>query len=53
MKKVKKEKYYIKNDFFILPSDDEADSMAIKESMGHGLPVIITKECKFDDVRKK
>ena len=24
--------------------------MAIKESMGHGLPVIITKECKFDDV---
>ena len=26
--------------------------MAIKESMGHGLPVIITKECKFDDVEK-
>ena len=47
-----KRKYYIKSDFFILPSYDEADSMAIKESIGHGLPVIITKECKFEDVEK-
>tara|TARA_A100001234_G_scaffold221061_1_gene235672 strand:- start:212 stop:1303 length:1092 start_codon:yes stop_codon:yes gene_type:complete len=48
-----KRKYYALSDFFILPSYDEADSMAIKESISNGLPVIITKECKFELVEKE
>ncbi len=39
-------------DFFILPSKDEADSVALKESLVCGLPLIITKSCKFHDVEK-
>ena len=35
-----------------MPSYDEADSMALKESIAYGLPVIVTKECKFFDVEK-
>ena len=34
-------------DAFILPSNDEADSVAIKESLASGKPVIISKECKL------
>ena len=34
-------------DAFILPSKDEADSIAIKESLASGKPVIISKECKL------
>tara|TARA_B100001564_G_C20624687_1_gene664097 strand:+ start:423 stop:1508 length:1086 start_codon:yes stop_codon:yes gene_type:complete len=43
---------YDKFDFFILPSQDEADSVALKESLVFGLPLIITKSCKFHDVEK-
>jgi glycosyltransferase involved in cell wall biosynthesis len=35
-------------DVFILPSKDEADSIAIKESLASGKPVIISKECKLN-----
>jgi len=35
-------------DAFILPSKDEADSIAIKESLASGKPVIISKECKLN-----
>ncbi len=34
-------------DIFILPSEDEADSVAIKEALASGKPVVISKECKF------
>lgn len=35
--------------YFILPSYDEADSMALKEALSYGVPIIITKDCKFED----
>ena len=35
-------------DAFILPSKDEADSIAIKESLASGKPAIISKECKYN-----
>ena len=47
-----KKKIIIESDFFLLPSYDEADSMAIKESLSNGTPIMITKECKFYDVEK-
>ena len=34
-------------DIFILPSKDEADSIAIKEALASGKPVVISKECKI------
>ena len=46
----KKKKLYERNDFFILPSYDEADAISIKESLSNGLPIIITDQYKFDDV---
>ncbi len=49
---VEKITLYDKFDFFILPSKDEADSVALKESLVCGLPLIITKTCKFHDVEK-
>ena len=30
-----------------MPSEDEADSVAIKEALASGKPVVISKECKF------
>ena len=53
--KLEKEVYFYKKklelfseiDYFILPSYDEADSIALKESISFGVPVLITKECKF------
>ena len=42
-----------KNDYFILPSYDEADSVAIKEALANNLPIIVSKECKIQDVEKK
>ena len=49
----RKKKLYERNDFFILPSHDEADAMSIKESLSNGLPIIITDQCKFGDVESK
>ena len=34
-------------DIFILPSKDEADSIAIKEALASGKPVVISRECKI------
>jgi glycosyltransferase involved in cell wall biosynthesis len=38
------------HDIFILPSYEEADSIALKEAMACGLPVIISKQCRFNEV---
>ena len=35
-------------DLFILPSAQEGDSIALKESIHHGLPLLITRDCKFE-----
>jgi glycosyltransferase involved in cell wall biosynthesis len=37
-------------DFFVLPSYQEADSMAVKEAMAAGLPVVISDAHRFDEV---
>ena len=39
-------------DIFILPSYQEGFSMAITEAMAVGLPVVITRECNFDEVER-
>ncbi len=39
-------------DIFILPSYQEGFSMAITEAMAASLPVIITRECNFDEVEQ-
>ena len=39
-------------DVFILPSEDEADSIAIKEALASGKPVVISKECKLNSDNK-
>jgi glycosyltransferase involved in cell wall biosynthesis len=44
----KKNTLFEEIDAFILPSQDEADSIAIKESLASGKPVIISKECKLN-----
>lgn len=45
-----KEKSKIINEanIFVLPSLQEGDSVALKESVLHGLPLLITKDCKFN-----
>ncbi len=43
-----KKNIFKESDIFILPSEDEADSVAVKEVLSAGLPVIISKNCKFD-----
>ena len=42
-------KLFSKSKYFILPSYDEADSMALKESLSYGVPIIITRDCKFEN----
>lgn len=39
-------------DIFILPSYREGFSLAITEAMAAGLPVVITRECNFDEVER-
>jgi glycosyltransferase involved in cell wall biosynthesis len=38
------------HDIFILPSFEEADSVALKEALACGIPVIISKQCRFNEV---
>ena len=38
------------SDIFVLPSHQEGDSMAVKEALGAGLPVVITYPCHFRQV---
>lgn len=42
-----KNKLFEEIDIFILPSKDEADSVAIKESLASGKPIIISDKCKI------
>jgi len=48
----KKINFLKKEDFFILPSLEEADSVALKEALALGLPVIISEQCRLEDVEK-
>jgi glycosyltransferase involved in cell wall biosynthesis len=39
-------------DLFFLTSYEEADSIAVKQAMACGLPVIISEQCRLSDVKK-
>lgn len=43
-----KNRIFLQNDVFILPSFDEADSLSIKEAISAGLVILISKNCKID-----
>jgi len=44
---------YLKNvDIFILPSYEEGDSIALKEAMALGIPVIISEQCRMNIVEE-
>jgi glycosyltransferase involved in cell wall biosynthesis len=45
-------KILYKSDIFCLPSYHEAQSISILEAMGCGLPVIISPECKFNEIQE-
>lgn len=45
-------KVLVDADVFILPSHQEGFSMAITEAMAASLPVVITRECNFDEVER-
>jgi len=40
------------SDFFLLPSHQEGDSMAVKEAMASELPVLISPACHFPEVEQ-
>ena len=45
---------YLKTaDIFILPSYEEGDSIALKEAMALGMPVIISEQCRMPLVKSK
>jgi len=53
-KNTSEKKEYLKSgDLFILPSFEEADSIALKESMALGLPVIISEQCRMNIIKEK
>lgn len=41
------------SDFFVLPSHQEGDSVAIKEALAAGLPVLISNRCHFHEVERE
>mgnify|MGYP006075001051 CR=1 FL=1 len=45
-------KYLSSADVFILPSFEEGDSIALKEAMASGLPVIISEQCRLNIVEE-
>jgi len=47
-----KARFLNQQDIFVLPSFEEADSVALKEALALGLPVIISEQCRLEDVRK-
>ena len=47
-----KARYLSQQDIFVLPSFEEADSVSLKEALALGLPVIISEQCRLEDVRK-
>lgn len=38
------------HDIFLLPSYEEADSIALKEALACGVPAVISKQCRLNDV---
>ncbi len=50
---LEKKEYFKTADLFILPSFEEADSIALKEAMALNLPVIISEQCRMDVVEEK
>ena len=47
-----KARYLKQQDIFVLASFEEADSVALKEALAIGLPVIISEQCRLEEVRK-
>ena len=45
-------KYLSNSDIFILPSFEEGDSIALKEALAAGLPVIISQQCRMNIVEE-
>jgi glycosyltransferase involved in cell wall biosynthesis len=40
-------------DLFVLPSHQEGDSVAVKEALAAGLPVVLTRNCHFPEVARE